>query len=116
MTTPPGESGDRIPLGDDFFLDLSSATMGSYSVAETSEVAAQCFEDCNPGDIADYFGHQAIAEFCMMNAMQGGGQTETLFELDIHCKGPKRGLFKQKCGAKVAVKSVVLPIDKPEAE
>lgn len=111
-----GTEGD-IPLGEGFYLDTSMMVTGSYTVSGSSEVADACWEKCNPEGLVSFCGQRAVAEFCMMNAMGGGGKQDTMFEVEVHCDGPKRRfLGKKHCGATVTTKMVaILPID-PEAE
>ena len=110
------EQDGQIPIGEGLYADMSKVVRGSFSMSAPSEVADSCWERCNPGGVAESCASQAMAEFCMMNAMQGGGPQETIFEVGINCKGPKRRLLGgERCRAKVTTSMVHLP-DNPEAE
>src|SRR5580704_3238146 len=106
------ENEDHLPLGDGMYVDTSGITVGHFALSEDSEIADCCLQACDPEGLLNYTGHQATAQFCMVNALRGGGQQEMIIDVRIQCEGPKRKLFGRiKCGANVAVRQIVKPMD-----
>jgi len=103
---------ERIPLGDDFFIDTSGMQVGGYTVSEGSQVTKSCYETCDLDEMASFRGTQAVAELCMQHALRGGEKLESVIEVDIQCRGPKRKILGgRKCGAKVTMEQVVKPLE-----
>jgi hypothetical protein len=109
----------KIPIeimGQEAIIDLSNPSMVHYRASDDSSFADKCWEKCNPEGLIGFVGSQAAAEFCMMNAMQGGGGGEQVIEITAICSGSKRRFFKKVCGAEVSVSAVSLPFDESHPE
>lgn len=97
---------------------MCSMTENDFVTAKTCaelDVKPSCFQTCSPGETADHFISQSLANYTMNACMDPSMPNDVEISASVTCEGPQKKLFRAvSCGVKVAVSITATTEQHPE--